>query len=149
MHQRSFASLRMTASAVSYLEFVAPPTCRNVGMDKPDRRGLLPGVLDVPTPPAVVFESRKVIARARRRAAFRDVFDLLLLACVDGLFLRWPRAHVPALDRADSLLLLMALNAALVAYIWLTRWIPRWSAQRVASTWGAAERARILNSPRR
>ena len=106
-------------------------------------------VLDVHTPPAVVFQSRRVVARARRRAAFRDTFDLLLLAGVDGLFLRWPRAHVPAFDRADSLLVLVMLNALLVAYMWLARSIPRWNARRVASTWCVAERSRLMSRVQR
>jgi len=112
-------------------------------MEKPDRRSLLPGVRDAGTPPAVVIDSRAVIARARRRAAVRDVLDLVLLFCVDGLFLGWPRAHVPMLDRADSLAALLLLNAAMVAFVWLTRAFPRWRARRVAATWCAAERTRV------
>lgn len=109
------------------------------------RRSLLPGVSDARTPPAIVFQSRTVIARARRRAAIRDVLDLLLLVCVDGLFLRWPHAHVPGLDRADSLLLLAAVNAMLIGYIWLARAMPRWSARRVAATWCVAEQSRVFS----
>src|SRR2546430_14415533 len=93
---------------------------------------LLPGVETGP-PPQVVFRSQPVIVRARRRAAFRDVIDLLLLASVDGLFIRWPGAHVPAFDRTDSLLLLVALNAAMLATMWLARGPPRWRGRRVAS----------------
>jgi len=118
-------------------------------MEKPAQRILLPGVNDARTPPAVVFQSRTVIAKARRRAALRDVLDLLLLACVDGLFLRWPLAHVPGLDRADSLLLLLAINVMLIAYIWVMRALPRWTARRVAATWCVAEQSRMFNSPRR
>ena len=58
-------------------------------MEKPVRRTLLPGVSDAGAPPPVVIDSRVVVARARRRAIVRDVIDLLLLVCVDGLFLRW------------------------------------------------------------
>jgi hypothetical protein len=116
-------------------------------MEKPVRRSLLPGVLDVRTPPAVVCQSRRVIAGARRRAAIRDVLDLLLLASVDGLFLRWPHAHVPGLDRLDSLMLLGAVNAMLVGYIWLARAMPRWSARRIASTWCVTERSRMFSQP--
>ena len=112
-------------------------------MEKPDRRSLLPGVRDAGTPPAVVIDSRVVVARARRRAAFRDVLDLVLLLCVDGLFLGWPRAHVPMLGRNDSLLLLLVLNATTIAFLWLARAIPRWRARRVAATWCAAERSRM------
>jgi hypothetical protein len=91
-----------------------------------------------------VVDSRGVVAKARRRAAVRDVLDLLLLICVDWLFLRWPDAHVPALDRANSLFVLLALNAMLLAYVWLARALPRWTARRVASTWCLAERARFF-----
>ncbi|HEV2721198.1 MAG TPA: hypothetical protein VG323_14340 [Thermoanaerobaculia bacterium] len=111
-------------------------------MEKPVRRSLLPGVRDAGTPPAVVIDSRAVVARARRRAAVRDVLDLVLLLCVDGLFLGWPRAHVPLLDRHDSLLALLALNSAMITYLWLSRAFPRWRARRVAATWCPAERAR-------
>jgi len=112
-------------------------------MGKPDRRSLLPGVRDAGTLPAVIIDSRAVIARARRRAAVRDVLDLVLLLCVDGLFLGWPRTHVPMLGRHDSLLVLLALNAAMIAFLWLSRAMPRWRARRVAATWTAAERARV------
>jgi len=115
-------------------------------MEKPVRPNLLPGVSDARTPPAVVFQSRKVIAKARRRAAARDVLDLLLLFCVDGLFLRWPMAHVPGLDRADSLLLLAAINVMLIGYIWVVRALPRWTARRVAATWCVAEQSRMFNA---
>ena len=112
-------------------------------MEKPDRCSLLPGVRDAETPPAVVIDSRRVIVRARRRAAVRDVLDLVLLLCVDGLFLGWPRAHVPMLGRHDSLLALLALNASLVVLLWLVRAFPRWRARRIAATWCASERARV------
>jgi hypothetical protein len=118
-------------------------------MEKPAHSSLLPGVSDVRTPPAVVFQSRTVIAKARRRAAARDVLDLLLLACVDGLFLRWPLAHVPGLDRADSLMLLLAINVMLIGYIWVARSLPRWTARRVASTWCVAEQSRMFNALQR
>jgi hypothetical protein len=115
-------------------------------MEKPVRRTLLPGVSDAGVPPPVVIDSRVVVARARRRAIVRDVIDLLLLVCVDGLFLRWPHAHVPFLDRYDSLLVLLGLNAMLVGYVWLARALPRWTARRVASTWCLAERTRFFRS---
>jgi len=122
---------------------------RNVehcAMEKPVRRSLLPGVTDAGVPPPVVIDSRAVVARARRRAIVRDVIDLLLLVCVDGLFLRWNHAHVPFLDRHDSLLVLLGLNAMLVGYMWLVRALPRWTARRVASTWCLAERARFFRN---
>ena len=129
-------------------------------MEKPVRRTLLPGVSDAGAPPPVVIDSRAVVARARRRAIVRDVIDLLLLICVDGLFLRWNHAHVPFLNRHDSLLVLLALNTMLVAYVWLARALPRWTARRgcgapgpsgcrVASTWCLAERTRFFRTSAR
>jgi hypothetical protein len=113
-------------------------------MEKPGRRILLPGVRDAGSPPAVVVDSRKVVARARRRAALRDFLDLALLGCVDGLFLEWPRAHVPMLDRGESVLVIAAINAGMIGCLWLARTVPAWRARRVAGTWCAAERLRFF-----
>jgi hypothetical protein len=113
-------------------------------MEKPVRRTLLPGVSDAGAPPPVIIDSRVVVARARRRAIIRDVIDLLLLLGVDGLFLRWPLAHVPFLDRHDSLLVLLGLHAVMAGYIWLARALPQWTARRVAATWSLPERARFF-----
>jgi hypothetical protein len=115
-------------------------------MERPVRRTLLPGVTDAGVSPLVLIDSRAVVARARRRAIVRDVIDLSLLVSVDGLFLRWPLAHVPFLDRYDSLLVLLGLNAMLVVYVWLVRAMPRWAARRVATTWCMAERARFFST---
>jgi hypothetical protein len=107
------------------------------------RRDLLPGVSpDVPALP-VVFASARVVRRARRVAMLRDVLDLTLLTAVDTLFLRWPSARVPMLDRHQSLLLLVAVNLALLTYLWASRKMPQWSARRVAATWSDAERQRL------
>ena len=126
-----------------------PPNVEHSAMERPVRRSLLPGVSDAGVPPPVVIDSRAVVARARRRAIVRDVIDLLLLVCVDGLFLRWNHAHVPLLDRHDSLLVLLALNAMLIGYVWLVRALPRWTARRVASTWCLAERTRFFRTTAR
>jgi len=115
-------------------------------MEKPVRRSLLPGVSDAEAPPPVVTDSRAVVSKARLRAIIRDVIDLLLLVCVDGLFLRWPQAHVPLLDRHDSLLVLLALNAILLGYVWLARALPRWTARRMATTWCLAERTKFFRT---
>ncbi len=120
------------------------PNVEHSAMEKPVRRSLLPGVSDAGAPPPVVIDSRVVVARARRRAIVRDVIDLLLLVCVDGLFLRWPLAHVPFLDRHDSLLVLLGLHAVLAGYMGLARLLPRWTARRVAATWSLPERARFF-----
>jgi hypothetical protein len=108
------------------------------------KRRALPGVSDEPVPPAIVFDSRKVIRRARRRAAFRDVVDLLILAFVDALFVQWPDARIPTLGREASLLVLAIVNLLMFATMWLSRAVPRWRARRVATTWTAAERRRVL-----
>lgn len=107
------------------------------------RRNLLPGVTPAGSPPAVVFQSRDVIVRARRRAFLRDSVDLLLLAVVDWLFLHFPSTHIPGLARQDTLWLLGGVNALLVAYVWFARKMPHWTARRVATTWCATERSRF------
>ena len=118
-------------------------------MEKPVRRTLLPGVSDAGVPPPIVIDSRVVVARARRRAVGRDIVNFLLLVCVDGLFLRWPHAHVPFLDRGDSLMIVVGLNAILIACLWLARSMPRWTARRVATTWSLAERTRFFRTAAR
>lgn len=121
------------------------PLVALLAMEKPGQRSLLlPGVRDAGSPPAVVFESRRVIAGARRRAVFRDALDLLLLGCVDGLFIEWPRAHVPMLDRYESVMIIAAVNAAMLTYLYVARTFPAWRARRVASTWCANERTRFF-----
>lgn len=112
-------------------------------MKKDARPQLLPGVTPSGDVPRVVFESQSVIKRARFRAAIRDAVDLLLLLVVDALFIQWPRAHVPLLDRHDSIIALLVLNGLLVAYMWLSRRVPQWHARRVSSTWCVTERQRL------
>lgn len=110
---------------------------------------LLPGVRETEVPPRVVFDSRRVIVRARRYALLRDTAHLLLVAAVDWMFVRWPSTHVPLLDRHDSLAVLGALNGLLLGYVWVVRMLPRWSARRIAATWCISERSRFLGGERR
>ena len=110
------------------------------------QRDLLPGVSPLGSPPDIIYESRRVIASARRRAAARDLFDLLLLASVDGLFLRWPHAHIPMLDRDITALILATVTALVITYMWSARFLPRWRARRLASTWSVRERNRFVSS---
>ena len=93
----------------------------------------------------VVFDSRRVILRARRMAVARDVAQVLLLAGVDWLFQNWPTTHIPLLGRGDSLVLLGIVNAATVVQVWATRAVPRWRAHRIAATWCARERDRLTS----
>jgi hypothetical protein len=118
-------------------------------MPKPSQRPLLPGVSTGAQRPSVVFHSKRVVRRARVRAILRDSVDLLFLIGVDWFFIRWPRAHVPFLDRHGSVLVLAAVNAALITYVLLVRVFPRWRARRVASTWSFTERSRFFTSTRR
>lgn len=97
----------------------------------------------------VVFDSRRVILRARRMAVARDVAQCVLLACVDWLFQNWPSTHIPLLRRGDSLVLLGIVNAATVAQIWAARAVPRWRARRISATWSVSERRRAGFSPPR
>jgi hypothetical protein len=109
---------------------------------------LLPGVSAEVPPPVIIFESHPVIRRARRRALARDVFDLLLLVAVDVLFIRWPQAQIPLLNRFQSLQLLVAVNVLLLGYLWVSRVFPRWRARRVSATWDTTERERLTASLR-
>jgi len=113
-------------------------------MGKPAQRTLLPGVSGTRPAPDVVFQSRRVITSARRRAALRDAFDFLLLLGVDGLFLRWPHAHLPLLARDATMLTLAAVNLLLLFWIWSARSLPRWRARRVAATWNHVEREELV-----
>src|SRR5579872_7093845 len=115
-------------------------------MKTPARRDLLPGVSDAAMPPDVLVQSRRIVSSARRRAAIRDVFDLLLLGGVDALFLRWPHAHLPVLDRDHTALVVAAVNALVITYMWSARAFPRWRARRVSTTWSPTERRRFVRS---
>ena len=110
------------------------------------RRDLLPGVRTDSCPPRVVSDTRREIVRARRRATACDIAQLMLLAGVDWLFLRWPYAHVPMVDRKDSMLVLAGLHALVITQIVVMRAFPRWSARRIATTWCLRERARFFQT---
>jgi hypothetical protein len=110
------------------------------------RRDLLPGVNVVECPPRVVFDSRRAIRRARRRAAFRDAAQLILLAGVDYLFMHWPLTHIPDLGRDRSVLIVATLNSLILTHVMVSRIFPRWSARRIAATWCSAERSRFFRS---
>lgn len=112
-------------------------------------RGLLPGVRPTPTPPAVVCQTRGAIESARRRATLRDAGQLFLLAAVDYLFVHFHATRLPLLDREHTLTIVGMLNVGMLAWVWLCRAMPRWSARRVASTWSLSERARFFAAQRR
>jgi hypothetical protein len=111
----------------------------------PNRRKdvLLPGVKEIEAPPVAVFDPRRTLVKARRRAAFQDVFDLLLLSGVDWFFIAWPRTHIPFFSRHDSLTILVAINLLFVIYVVASRKLPEWRARRIASTWAPAERSKF------
>src|SRR5690349_18773863 len=115
-------------------------------MERSARRNLLPGVRCAASPPEVIYDSRRVVRRARRRAALRDSFNILLLAGVDYLFHHWPHAHIPLLGRHDSLRILVGVNVGAVACLWGMRMLPGWYARRIAATWHPQERGRFLAS---
>ena len=105
---------------------------------------LLPGVVTVACPPAVVCDAKSAIRTARRRAIARDLAQIALLIAVDYLFLRWPEARVPFLDRTQSLRLIEAANLVVAAHLWWTRVLmPRWAARRIATTWSRSEQQRF------
>jgi hypothetical protein len=106
---------------------------------------LLPGVTAAACPPAVVCDARAAIRKARRRALVRDVAQISVLVAVDWLFLRWPEARIPLLDRHQSLRVVEATNAIVAVHLWSMRFLmPKWSAWRAASTWSRTERAKFI-----
>jgi hypothetical protein len=115
-----------------------PGTLEQITMDQ-----LLPGVSDDRCPPAVVADSRTAIRRARMRAVVVDLMQIALMAMVDYFVVHYPRTHVPFASRHDSLLMVAAANALMVAYLCLARLMPRWRARRMAGTWQPSERSRF------
>ncbi|HKO57137.1 MAG TPA: hypothetical protein VJ276_14765 [Thermoanaerobaculia bacterium] len=113
------------------------------------RQDLLPGVSDAECPPVAVIESRVAIRRARRKAALHDGLQLVLLAAVDYLVLRHPLAHIPTFDRQESMVLLGAVNGAMLGWLWLARVLPCWKARRIAATWSRGEQSRFSGTLRR
>ena len=110
-----------------------------------ERRDILPGVNKTNTPPAVVFHSLQAIRAARLRAMLIDGAQLVLMAGVDYLFVRFPLTHIPFADRHRSVQLLVAANVLMILYIALARTLPRWKARRIAKTWAVEEKARFRN----
>lgn len=104
---------------------------------------LLPGVTVTVVPPIVSCDSRRAIRSARRHAVAREAAQLLLLVGVDVLFIRWPAAHVPMLDRYDSLIAVAVLNAAVITNLVMSRMAPKLRAKRIAATWCPAEQNRL------
>lgn len=111
------------------------------------RRDLLPGVATDACPPVVISDSRREVMRARRRAVIRDAANLVMIGTVDWLFVRFPSTHVPLLTRDRSALLVLVLNALVVAYLIVSRLLPRMAARRIATTWCLRERARFFQRP--
>jgi hypothetical protein len=107
------------------------------------RKDLLPGVRETEVPPVAIFDPRRTLKKARRRAAFRDAFDLILLFGVDWFFVAWPRTHIPFFSRHDSLTILIGVNLLFIVYVVAARKIPEWRARRIASTWAPAERQKF------
>lgn len=105
---------------------------------------LLPGVTSLASPPSVVCDAHAAIRGARRRAWLRDGVQLSLLIAADWLFLYWPDARMPFLERHASLSLLRTMNVAILGHVWLMRSLPRWTAKRIAATWSRSEREKFL-----
>jgi hypothetical protein len=109
---------------------------------------MLPGVSTDNCPPRVLCDANAEIRRARRRAVIRQAGQLVILAGVDWLFFRWPEARIPFAGRAESLFLLRTANVLAIGELWLTRALPRWNAQRIASTWSRSEREKFQKAVR-
>lgn len=116
-------------------------------MSSPSATERLPGTEGPDaTPPVAVCDGRSEIAKARRSKKYRDLLDGVMLLGLDYLFIAWPGAHVPLLDRSQSMMLLVVIHVVLVGYWILSRELPPWRARRIATTWRQSERGRL---PRR
>lgn len=104
---------------------------------------LLPGVAARSGPPRVLANAHETIRDARRRTLVKDVLQVGLLLAVDWLFLHWSDSRMPFLGRHASLSVLRAMNAGILAHIWLARAMPKWTAKRIAATWSRSERAKF------
>lgn len=104
---------------------------------------LLPGVSTTSCPPRVVCDAHAAIRRARRRVWAREGVQLALLLLVDWLFVHWPEARMPFADRETSLAFLRGANVVILAQLWLTRAMPKWTARRISATWCRSEREKF------
>ncbi|MBK5258002.1 MAG: hypothetical protein JJE51_00280 [Thermoanaerobaculia bacterium] len=114
-------------------------------MDKSER---LPGVSSDNCPPVIVTDTRSDIRRARIRATFRDLGQLLFLGAIDYFFFNWPLAHIPFLSRGASAFVVVLLNAIILTHVIMMRMLPRMRAKRIAATWRLSERARFFATTR-
>ncbi|MGH9457947.1 MAG: hypothetical protein ACRD2J_09950 [Thermoanaerobaculia bacterium] len=105
---------------------------------------LLPGVEGPPSRRnTTAGELERSLLTSRRRAAVDDLVDSSMLILINLMFLLWPSAEVPLLDRDGTLALLLLVDAAAIAGWFRTRVLPVLRARRIAGTWSEAERARF------
>jgi hypothetical protein len=88
------------------------------------------------------IDARREIEGARRAANHTDLVDMLCLFAVDAVFFSWQAAHIPGLDRRQSLYVLLVLHLAVAIHVIVRRKLPEWRARRIAATWEKTEQAR-------
>lgn len=107
------------------------------------QRDLLPGV-EGPEPRRVTAaDFERDLLAARRRTAAEELLDCAMLILINVMFLMWPHAEIPLLDRQGTLVLLLLVDFGFVAAYVHARFVPRYRARRIATSWSAAERARF------
>lgn len=104
---------------------------------------LLPGVATRTCPPRIACDARAPLRAARSRAWLRDGLQLALLLAADWLFVYWPEARMPFLEREASLALLRIMNVVILGHVLLARTLPKWTARRIAATWSRSEREKF------
>jgi hypothetical protein len=110
-------------------------------------RQLLPGTRGPElTPPRGRWRGVDEVKLARRRADLRDLADVVVFLAVDVLYVAWPSTRIPFLTRDDTSLVLVAAHILLAAGLTASRMLPRWRAQRIASTWSERERRRFVSA---
>ena len=71
-------------------------------------------------------------------------YSVLLEPIQESDFEGFYYAHIPMLDRDLTALILAAVTALVITYMWSARFLPRWRARRLASTWSVTERKRFV-----
>lgn len=104
----------------------------------------IPGVLGPDScAPEAVFDARRAIRRARRRANLSDALDFSVLIGVNLLMAFWEQARIPFLSRDTSVLIVLLANVFHVFDWVMKRHLPLWRARFIASSWSREERARL------
>lgn len=89
---------------------------------------------------STTYDGRHSVRRARFREDLRDLVDLIILGCVDSMFLAWDAAHIPGFTREATLTLMLFVTAGVAFFLIVRRLLPLLQARWIAGTWSEHER---------